>query len=91
MLRVLPPHKKPTRIRESKLSAAPVSAHVQMLSMHLDSSLRRPLERMGIVSGRNIKIVYTDHKGTVVIELDGENFILGRKETSGIVVRYAEA
>ena len=75
-------------VRNALLFEAPTRKRMQLTSIHLEPNLRRPLERMGIIAGRYVSLIYSDHKGTVVLELEGEHYILGRRETRHIRVRF---
>lgn len=93
-LRILPKTEELPKMKPAKkagpiiaLCQAPVRKPLQIMSVHLRSEENIPLQKMGIVPGKYIKLHHNDHKGTVVMELEGESFILGRRETRHIKVR----
>ena len=60
---------------------------VQLIALRMEAGRRALLHRMGLIESRHVKVIHNDHKGVVVLTLDEDLFLLGRRETPHIQVR----
>jgi len=66
--------------------AAPgMEAHI--LAIRVDGGARDDLYHQGLVENRRVRILHNDHRGRIMLRMDGDIFLLGRRETPRIQVR----
>lgn len=83
-----PPSPHPGR-RNLRLQASKPGERYRIMALQLEASDREPLYKFGLIEGRTTTVIYNDHQGRIVVEMDGAHVILGRKESYGIQVRHA--
>jgi len=87
-IRILPrpaPVRRPGAILP--LREVKAGAEVQLIAIRLDPEKRDQFYRQGLVESRHVRILDNDHRGRIVLKLDGDLFLLGRRESAQILVR----
>lgn len=93
-LNAVPPKKEagqliPGKIR--KLNEIRAGHWVKIMALHMAEPARSALDRQGLHENRKAKVLHNDFKGRVLLNLDGDLYLLGRLETPHIQVReYVE-
>lgn len=88
VLRILPQHRPEKRpgplvpIREVK-----PGRDVQLMAIRLGTEKREQFYRQGLIENRHVQIIHNDHQGRMVLKVDGELFLLGRRESTQVYVR----
>lgn len=70
-----------------KLSEIPAGHQITIMALQLPDPARRQLYAQGLLENRRGRVIHNDHRGRVVLRLDGEIYLLGRRETPHIQVR----
>jgi len=87
-IRILP---KPAPVRKPgsllPLRDVKPGTEVQLIAIRLAPEKRDPFYRQGFIESRHVRVLHNDFKGRIVLKLDGELFLLGRRETGQILVR----
>ncbi|MEX2606925.1 MAG: ferrous iron transport protein A [Kiritimatiellia bacterium] len=60
---------------------------VKITAIQLESSFRHRLYEQGLHENLRALVLHNDRRGRVLLDADGEMFLLGRQETSRIEVR----
>lgn len=85
-----PPSEKPMewvpgKIR--KLSEVPAGHLIKLMAIQLPNPARTQLYNQGLLESRKARVIHNDHRGRVMLRLDGDIYLLGRLETPQIQVR----
>lgn len=75
----------PDKIR--KLSEVKTGHLIKIMAVQLSDPARGQLYAQGLIENRKAWVIHNDHRGRVMLNLDGDVYLLGRRETFKIQVR----
>ncbi|MDF3128193.1 ferrous iron transport protein A [Kiritimatiellaeota bacterium B1221] len=75
----------PGKIR--KLAEIKAGHRVKFMAIQLAEPARGQLYAQGLIENRKARVIHNDHRGRVMLNLQGEIYLLGRRETAKIQVR----
>ena len=75
----------PGKIR--KLSEIKAGHRIKIMAVQLADPARGQLYSQGLTENRKAWVIHNDHRGRVMLDLNGEIYLLGRRETPQIQVR----